>query len=238
EKIAAACAARPPMNGWVMPRIEVPAGHTPESYLAQEAREGLRGHYAGTPAFARAAEIQEVELGVINKLGYASYFLMVQEVYREAGRMFGGPYRRPMDCSRLRGSAANSLTFYNLGVGRLDPIEHDLYFQRFLNEDRASPPDADLDFGWDEREKILEHVVTRFGRERVAVTCTFQHFRFKAAFREAAKVFGYAEEEVTAVLNARDSRGRRREDESIRMLEGWAARLKGRPRFLGQHPGG
>ncbi len=238
EALAARCEARPPMNGWVMPRIDVPEGQTPEGVLAARARAGLRENYGGKPEFARAAEIQEMELGVINKLGYASYFLMVQEVYQEAGRIFGDEYRRPKDCSLLRGSAANSLTFYNLGVGRLDPIEHDLYFQRFLNEDRASPPDADLDFGWDERERMLDHMVARFGRGRVAVTCTFQHFRFKAAFREAAKVFGYAEEEVTAVLEARDSKERRRDDAAIRMLEGWAARLKGRPRFLGQHPGG
>ncbi|HEX2612948.1 MAG TPA: OB-fold nucleic acid binding domain-containing protein, partial [Fibrobacteria bacterium] len=220
------------------PRIDVPPGETPEGMLAARARAGLAANYGGGKDFARAAEIQEMELGVINKLGYASYFLMVQEVYQEAGKIFGNEFRRPKDCSLLRGSAANSLTFYNLGVGRLDPIEHNLYFQRFLNEDRASPPDADLDFGWDERERMLDHMVTRFGRERVAVTCTFQHFRFKAAFREAAKVFGYAEEEVTAVLNARDSYQRRRDDSAIRMLEGWAARLKGRPRFLGQHPGG
>jgi error-prone DNA polymerase len=236
--IAAACTARPPMNGWVMPRIDVPEGYTPESFLAQEAREGLRKHYAGTPAFARAAEIQEMELGVINKLGFASYFLMVQDVFRAAGQLFAAPYRKPMDCSLLRGSAANSLTFYNLGVGRLDPIEHDLYFQRFLNEDRASPPDADLDFGWDERERILEHVVKRYGRARVAITCTFQHFRFKAAFRETAKVFGYAEDQVTEVLEARESRQRRRDDESLRNISAWARRIQGRPRFLGQHPGG
>jgi DNA-directed DNA polymerase III PolC len=238
ERIAAACAARPPMNGWVMPIVDVPAGETPESRLTALAREGLMRHYGGTRDFARAEEIQEMELGVIKKLGYASYFLMVKDVYEEAGKIFSHEFRRPKDCSLLRGSAANSLTFYNLGVGRLDPIEHNLYFQRFLNEDRASPPDADLDFGWDEREKILEHVVKRYGRERVAITCTFQHFRFKAAFREAAKVFGYSEDQVTEILGARDSRERRRSDESIRGVEVWAKRLLGRPRFLGQHPGG
>jgi len=239
ERLARECGdARPPMNGWVMPAITTPDGAPPEDHLARLAREGLRRHYGGKPEFARAAAIQEMELGVIAKLGYASYFLMVKEVYDEAGKIFSHEYRRPQDCSLLRGSAANSLTFYNLGVGRLDPIEHNLYFQRFLNEDRASPPDADLDFGWDERERVLDHVVKRFGRERVAITCTFQHFRFRAAFREAAKVFGYAEDQVTEVLEARQSRERRRDDEEIRMLERWAARLRGRPRFLGQHPGG
>jgi DNA-directed DNA polymerase III PolC len=238
DHVAASCRARPPMNGWVMPRIAIPDGTTPEARLAELARAGLMRNYAGTAAFARADEIQEMELDVIQKLGYASYFLMVKEVYDEAGKIFGKGFRKPKDCSLLRGSAANSLTFYNLGVGRLDPIEHNLYFQRFLNEHRASPPDADLDFGWDEREKILDHVVKRFGRERVAVTCTFQHFRFKAAFRETAKVFGYAEDQVTEILEARDSRRRRRADGSMKALEAWARRVQGRPRFLGQHPGG
>jgi error-prone DNA polymerase len=238
ENIAASCKARPPMNGWVMPRIAIPGGMTPEARLTELARAGLMRHYAGTPDFGKADEIQEMELDVIKKLGYASYFLMVKDVYDEAGKIFSNEFRRPMDCSLLRGSAANSLTFYNLGVGRLDPIEHKLYFQRFLNEDRASPPDADLDFGWDEREQILEHVVGHYGRERVAITCTFQHFRFKAAFRETAKVFGYAEDQVTEILEARDSRQRRREDASIQKLEAWTRHLMGRPRFLGQHPGG
>jgi DNA-directed DNA polymerase III PolC len=238
NRIAEACRAAPPLNGWVMPAIEVPAGYTPETRLAELARAGLWKNYGHGAEFERARGIQDMELEVINKLGYASYFLMVKEVYDEAGRLFSNAHRKPKDCSLLRGSAANSLTFYNLGVGRLDPIEHNLYFQRFLNEDRASPPDADLDFGWDERERILDHVVKRFGRERVAITCTFQHFRFKAAFREAAKVFGYAEDQVTEVLEARDSRQRRREGDEIRRLEGWARRLEGRPRFLGQHPGG
>jgi len=238
ERIAADCKARPPMNGWVMPRISVPDGGTPEELLTRLAREGLQRNYGGTEWFAKAEKIQEMELGVIKKLGYASYFLMVKEVYDEAGKIFSTEFRKPKDCSLLRGSAANSLTFYNLGVGRLDPIEHDLYFQRFLNEYRASPPDADLDFGWDEREDILNHMVAHYGRERVAVTCTFQHFRFKAAFREAAKVFGYAEDQVTKILEARDSKQRKRDDAAIQKLEAWTHVLKGRPRFLGQHPGG
>lgn len=242
-RIADACAARPPVGDgdgrhWIMPRIEIAGGETPEEKLVRLAREGLERNYGGGPDYARAEEIQAVELDVIKKLGYASYFLMVKEVYDEACAAFAEHYRTPRDCSLLRGSAANSLTFYNLGVGRLDPIEHNLYFQRFLNEDRASPPDADLDFGWDEREEVLERVVKRFGRERVAITCTFQHFRFRAAFREAAKVFGYAEEQVTEVLESRESKKRKREDPEIATLESWARKLRGRPRFLGQHPGG
>ena len=226
------------MGKWLMPEIGVPEGKTPDIWLAELARQGLRKNYGGTPAFERAETVQEMELKVINKLGYASYFLMVKEVYEQAGKIFSEGFRKPKDCSLLRGSAANSLTFFNLGVGRLDPIQQNLYFQRFLNEDRASPPDADLDFGWDEREQLLEFMTKRFGRDRVAITCTFNHFKYRSAFREVAKVFGYSEEQVSEIRNASDSKSRRREDDEIKMLEGWAKKIKGKPHFLGQHPGG
>ncbi len=238
EALAERCHARPPTGKWIQPEIPVPQGHTPDTWLADQAGHGLRANYGGTPHFERAEQIQDMELSVIEKLGYASYFLMVKDVYEEAGRRFAKKFRTPKDCSLLRGSAANSITFYNLGVGRLDPIRHKLYFQRFLNEDRASPPDADLDFGWDEREEMLAYMAERFGRERVAITCTFNHFHFPSAFRETAKVFGYSEEQVRAVLNAWDRKTQRRDDEEIRGLRGWAAQVEGRPRFLGQHPGG
>ena len=238
DTLAESCKARPPMGNWIMPEISVSTGYTPDTWLAELARQGLRQNYGGTPELERAEAIQEVELSVIQKLGYASYFLMVKEVYEEAGKRFSKGFRTPKDCSLLRGSAANSITFYNLGIGRLDPIQQNLYFQRFLNEDRASPPDADLDFGWDEREQMLEYVTERFGREHVAITCTFNHFKFKSAFREVAKVFGYAEEQVTEILNSRDTKSRRLEDDEIRMLEVWAKKIKGKPHFLGQHPGG
>jgi error-prone DNA polymerase len=236
--IAASCRVELKLGGWIMPEIEVPVGHKPSSYLALLAHKGLQANYAGGPHYERALAIQEMELGVIQKLGYSSYFLMVKDMRDWANNHFKGRYRRPADCTILRGSAANSITFYNLGVSDLDPIRYDLYFQRFLNEDRASPPDADLDFGWDERDEALEYAVKRFGRERVAITCTTNRFRWRSAFREAAKVFGYSEEQVTLILDSHQTRTRRIEDEEIRRIEAVAERLRGLPRFLGQHPGG
>jgi DNA-directed DNA polymerase III PolC len=226
------------LGKWIMPRVDVPTGYTPESYLAELAWAGCERHYAGKPEAARARSIQQMELETIAKLGYPSYFLIVKEIRDWANERFATGYRQPTDCTILRGSAANSLTFYNIGVSDLDPIRYDLYFQRFLNEDRASPPDADLDFGWDERDDVHRFVTDRWGQERVAVTCTTVHFRERAAFRETAKVFGYSDDQVTQILSSHRSQTQRIEDDEIRRLWSQAGKILGKPRHLGQHPGG
>ncbi len=236
--IAEACDAVLPLGKWIMPEIAVPAGYTPDSYLADLARRGLRANYGNRSTLAKAQAIQDMELEVIGKLGYSSYFLMVKEVRDWASKALGTPYRRARDCSILRGSGANSITFYNLGVCNLDPIALDLYFQRFLNEDRAAPPDADLDFGWDERDQALKWMVDRFGRDRVAITGTTNRFKYKSAFREVAKVFGYSDGQVTTVLDSFATKSRQLDDDEIRGIDVWARRLNEKPHFLGQHPGG
>ncbi len=226
------------LGKWIMPRVDVPAGYSPESYLAEIAWAGWERNYAGKPEAARARQIQQMELETITKLGYPSYFLIVKEIRDWANDRFATGFRQSTDCTILRGSAANSLTFYNIGVSDLDPIRYDLYFQRFLNEDRASPPDADLDFGWDERADVHRFITDRWGQERVAVTCTTVHFRERAAFRETAKVFGYSDDQVTQILSSQKSRTQRIEDDEIRRLWSQAEKIRGKPRHLGQHPGG
>jgi error-prone DNA polymerase len=231
------------LGSWIMPRVDVPerpdgSKTTPEAHLAQLAWAGLERHYGGTPQYARARQIQQMELETITKLGYPSYFLIVKEIRDWANQRFAKGYRTPTDCTILRGSAANSLTFFNIGVSDLDPIRYDLYFQRFLNEDRASPPDADLDFGWDERDEVQQYIARRWGEEHVAVTCTTNHFRERAAFRETAKVFGYTDEQVTEILDSHKSRSQRIDDAELRRIWEVAGTVRGKPRFLGQHPGG
>ncbi len=236
-KLAEDCRCQPPLGQWIMPVIEAPSPFTPDTYLAKLADEGLQQRYGGGPQEAEARELQAMELAVIAKLGYASYFLMVREVHQAAGRLFASAYRRPEECTLLRGSAANSITLYNLGASTLDPLKHRLYFQRFLNEDRAHPPDADLDFGWDEREHILKWMESRFGADRVAITCTTHRFRGLSAFREIAKVMGYSESQVTEVMKETQKRGFVF-DVKLRQITAFAGRLHGKPHFLGQHPGG
>jgi error-prone DNA polymerase len=238
ERIADQCQVELDLGKWILPQIEVPEGHTPDTYLKEVADNGLFDNYAGCPEYDSAKAIQDMELEVIKKLGYSSYFLMVMQVRNWANDRLKTAYRRPKDCTILRGSAANSITFYNIGASDLDPIKYDLYFQRFLNEDRASPPDADLDFGWDERDEILQHVVDRWGRERVALTCTTNHFRGRAAFRETAKVIGYTEEEISEIQKSLKTKTRRVHDDELERIMTIATKIKGKPRFLGQHPGG
>jgi len=164
ERIAADCGSiELDLGQWIMSRIEVPGGATPEDHLAQLAWAGLERHYGGRPEYSRARQIHQMELETIEKLGYPSYFLIVREIREWANTRFAAGFRRPTDCTILRGSAANSITFYNIGVSDLDPIRYDLYFQRFLNEERASPPDADLDFGWDERDEVQKFIARRWG---------------------------------------------------------------------------
>ena len=239
ERLAEECGSiELPLGEWILPRVDVPRGETPASHLERLAWAGLERNYGGRGTCARARRIQRMELDTIEKLGYPSYFLIVKEIRDWANGRFASGYRRPTDCTILRGSAANSITFYNIGVSDLDPIRHDLYFQRFLNEDRASPPDADLDFGWDERDEVQRFITRRWGEEHVAVTCTTHHFRGRAAFRETAKVHGYTDDEVTRILRSHKSREARIDDAGIRRLWELAATIRGKPRFLGQHPGG
>jgi error-prone DNA polymerase len=239
ERIAEECGSiELALGEWIMPRIDVPGGETPEGHLAQLAWAGLERHYGGGPNYTKARNIQQMELATIEKLGYPSYFLIVKEIRDWANTRLGTGYRRPTDCTILRGSAANSITFYNIGVSDLDPIRYDLYFQRFLNEDRASPPDADLDFGWDERDEVQKFIAERWGQERVAVTCTTNHFRERAAFRETAKVYGYTDDQVTEILDSHKSKTKRIEDDELRRIWRVADTVRGKPRFLGQHPGG
>ena len=235
--IARQCSVELDLGKWIMPHISVPGGD-PNAHLARLAYEGLRANYGGNDAYGRAREIQDMELAVIGKLDYASYFLIVKDIRDWANTRLKEGFRTEKDCTVLRGSAANSMTFYNIGVSDLDPIKYDLYFQRFLNEERASPPDADLDFGWDEREAGLDYLIEKWGRERVAITCTTNHFRRRAAFREIAKVLGHTEEHITTILKSHKTRGKRIMDDDILHIMALAEKIRGKPRFLGQHPGG
>ena len=235
-KLTNQCNVKLDLGKWILPTVDVPSGYSPESFLAKVAFEGLERNYANTEYFEKAKKIQHMELKVIEKLGYASYFLMVKDIRDWASEKHRTRYRKANDCSILRGSAANSITFFNIGASDLCPIKNNLYFQRFLNEDRASPPDADLDFGWDERDQVLDYVVERWGRDRVAITCTTVHFRKKASFREVAKVFGYSDEQITQIM--KDKNPQKYQDPELNKILHIARSIEGKPRFLGQHPGG
>ncbi len=241
---------------WILPKIDVPYGYTPESYLEELAFQGLDEQYPSEPERSRAIEIQTKELNTICSLGYASYFLMVNQIRDWANEQYEEFYRKAKECTIMRGSAANCMTFYNLGASDLDPIKYNLYFERFLNEDRGAPPDADLDFGWDERDKVLEYFTNTWGEDHVAMMCTTNHFRWNSAFREVAKVYGYSEDQVTEVMSnfsLRHSQYFDSEkpttrlavhaldditDPTLKKIITLAHKLVGKPHFLSQHCGG
>lgn len=189
----------------------------------------------------------EHELGIIAEMGYADYFLVVADIVHYA-RTEGIP-----TCGR--GSAANSVVAYTLGLTHVDPLEHDLYFERFLNQGRSDAPDVDIDFSWRDRDRVLEYVYRRYGEERVAMIATHVTFQGRAAVREVARVHGLPEGEIAQVTKrlgwfsgARELREKIASNPRFRGIdltdEPWstvlqaAEQIDGFPRHLGVHPGG
>jgi DNA polymerase III alpha subunit len=150
------------------------------SLLCKEAFAGLTRRYR--PVTRKAYDTLSRELGVIEKLDLADYFLICWDIVRWARE-------RGMPCLG-RGSAANSIVSYCLSITHVDPLRHNLFFERFLNEERTTPPDFDIDFGTDDREEVLDYVFERHGRDRVAMICTLNQMHARSAVRETAKALG------------------------------------------------
>ncbi len=153
--------------------------------LAARCEEGARWRYGAVTPQVRAR--LDHELAIIRDKGFADYFLVVQEIVR----------RSPRTCGR--GSAAASIVSYVLGITHVEPIRHDLYFERFLNRGRVDPPDIDVDFCWDERDDLLDWVFKTLGEERTAMIANHVTFRARAAVREVAKVYGLPDAEIARV---------------------------------------
>ncbi|HCA08621.1 DNA polymerase III subunit alpha [Chryseobacterium sp.] len=150
------------------------------AYLGLEKRYGLGHEVAQTRV--------EKELGVIDELNFCSYFLITWDIIR---------YSNKMGFMHVgRGSGANSIVSYCLGITDICPLELDLYFERFLNLNRKTPPDFDLDWSWQNRDAILEYIFDRYGKNHVAFCGTNVEFKYRSIFREVGKVFGLPKEEL------------------------------------------
>ncbi|MCK5087356.1 MAG: DNA polymerase III subunit alpha, partial [Melioribacteraceae bacterium] len=169
------------------PVFPLPSGETSYSYLWKISFKGLEERYQ--PITNREIDRLKYELDVIDQLGFSDYFLIVWDIVREASK------RKMVTIGR--GSAANSLVSYCLGFTQVDPLEHNLYFERFLNKGRKSPPDVDLDFSWRERDEIVKYVFEKYGYDKVAMISTTVTFRARSAFRETAKAFGIPDQELS-----------------------------------------
>jgi len=173
------------------PAFDVPEAFTTEGYFEKVTREGFDERRGALELLAQAgrlrypmatyAERLEKEIGVIRRVGFAGYFLIVWDFIRYA-REKGIPV------GPGRGSAAGSLVAYSLRITDLDPIENDLIFERFLNEERISPPDIDIDFCENRRGEVIDYVTRRYGRENVAQIITFGTMKAKAVIRDVARV--------------------------------------------------
>jgi error-prone DNA polymerase len=174
------------------PHEPVPSGWTPQKWLEKLVADGVRERYGDTPDQAVIDQV-ETELQFVRQAKYAYYFLTVHDVVR---------FARSKDIlCQGRGSAANSIICYVLGVTSVDPIKHKLLFSRFISEDRNEPPDIDVDFEHERREEVMQYVFNRYGRHRAGIAATVIHYRPRSAVREIAKVLGLSED-VAAKLTS------------------------------------
>ncbi|HEX7556911.1 MAG TPA: DNA polymerase III subunit alpha, partial [Leptolinea sp.] len=178
-------------QGYHLPVFPVPEGFTAESYLRHLCEEGLVRRYGNRVQDAQVRERLEYELGIIHSMGFDAYFLIVWDLCRFA-REEGIWYN-------ARGSAAGSMVAYTLDITLVEPINHGLIFERFLNPHRISMPDIDLDFQDDRRSKVLEYCAHRYGEDRVAQIITFGTMGARGALRDVGRVMDIPLSEVDRV---------------------------------------
>jgi len=189
--LAAECDFKLERDAWYFPHYEPPDGRTPFEELFDRTYTGLRRRYR--PLKQDAVRRLTYELEVIEKLGFTDYFLVVDDIRQWANDR---GYR-----TVGRGSAANSIVSFALGITDVDPLRHNLYFERFLNPERKSPPDIDLDFSWRRRDEVLEYVYDRFGRDRVAMICSYVTFAARSSVREVCKALGIPDNEIKRITS-------------------------------------
>ena len=243
ERIAARCQPALPDGRPIWPSLDLPPGQTPESALAELAQQGLEQNYGGD---ALAEQRLKRELDSIARHGYSPLFLLVADIVRYA--------RRQSIPVSTRGSVANSLVAYCTGITTVDPIRHNLLFERFLNPARRDPPDIDLDFCSIRRDEVLEYVRRKYGEDKVALVATISTMQPKSALRETGKALGLDEDTIDQ-LAKRLPKGwhpamRYRADEAMQDLldslddgkQKWAVQqaldIVGQPHHLSVHPGG
>jgi len=233
-----------PCFGLVLPSWGNSQGQSARLLLRDAAYKGARKRY-GDNLPETVVDRMEHELRIIEKMGFSSYFLVVQDIVS----------RNPRICGR--GSGAASLVAYCLGITNVCPIKHNLYFERFLNPGRSDPPDIDIDFAWDERDEVLHSVLKQY-HGHAAMVCNHVVFQPRMAIREVAKVFGLTDPEIGRVTKRLPWLWRKDHvnDDLLTQLkqlpelgefdfpEPWqqiihtARHIIGIPRYLSVHPGG
>ncbi len=224
------------------PEELAPSGMTPIEYLRQLAWEGAKERYP-TIVPEKVCRLLEHELALIERLHYEAFFLTVQDIVRFA--------RSRQILCQGRGSAANSVVCYCLGVTAVDPAAHELLFERFVSEERNEAPDIDVDFEHERREEVLQYIYEKYGREHAGLAATVITYRPRSAIRDIGKALGLSLDRVDTLAKNYDFRGeklllpKRCEQSGIdpesrigRQLMLLVNELLGFPRHLSQHVGG
>ncbi len=242
-EFAAACTFSLAELRYEYPREIVPEGHTPTSWLRQLVGERAPERLAGAGGLPAWQAVIDKELALIRQLGYEAYFLTVAEIVEWA--------RAQGILCQGRGSAANSLVCYCLGVTEVPPGESKLLFERFISAERAEPPDIDIDFEHQRREEVIQHIYAKYGRRRAALTAVVISYRARSALRDVGRALGIDEQRIDALAQSQQwfdgrsiSAERLREngfDPESPVVQRWSEltqQLVGFPRHLSQHPGG
>ncbi len=244
QRIADMCQLELHFGRLLLPEVETPEGKPADNYLEQLCHEGLERRFS-EPA-AEVVGRLEYELDVIRKTNFANYFLVVWDLIsfaKERGILFG-----------VRGSAAASLVLYCLGITNIDPLKHELVFERFLNVEREEMPDIDLDFQDDRRDEVISYAAQRYGHDRVAQIITFGTLGARAALRDVGRALGMPYSDVDRVarlvppmLNMTLERALEESDElrnlylddgGVRQLVDNARRVEGIARHASTHAAG
>ncbi|PWG03151.1 error-prone DNA polymerase [Sphingosinicella humi] len=218
------------------------SGRTPQDALAQLTRTALADKFPEGPP-KNYSDLLEHELRLVDKCRYAPYFLTVNSIVQFA--------RSQHILCQGRGSAANSMICYVLGITSIDPVEHKLLFERFISESRDEPPDIDVDFEHERREEVIQWIYETYGHRHAALAAVVSRYRTRGAVREIGKALGLPED-LTSVLSGQvwgwsnegvaerhvDEIGLDRADPRLELTLQLTRQLVGTPRHLSQHPGG
>ena len=245
HKIAMRCNVEIEFGVTKLPKYDVPQEYTSWEYLNRLCREGLERLYH--PVTEELKDRLQYELDTISDMGFVDYFLIVWDFIKYA-RDHG------ISVGPGRGSAAGSLVSYTLGITRLDPIKYNLLFERFLNPERVSMPDIDIDFCFERRQEVIDYVVEKYGKDRVVQIVTFGTMAARGVIRDVGRVLDlpYAQVDTVAKmipteLNITIDKAMERnpelaktyrEDDQIRNLIDMAKRLEGLPRHTSMHAAG
>ena len=245
-EIAKRCTVKLDLGQAYLPQFPVPEGMTLEEYFGELSKKGLIKRL-GEQYDASYDDRLKIELDVINKMGFPGYFLIVADFIDWAKR-------QGIPVGPGRGSGAGSLVAYVLGITELDPLEHELLFERFLNPERVSMPDFDIDFCMEGRDRVIEYVADRYGRDCVSQIITFGTMAAKAVVRDTGRVkgmpYGFIDKIAKlipfelgmtlekALVQEEELMKRYQQEDEVRELIDLAMKLEGVTRNAGKHAGG